>query len=744
MLKFKFMSIALIWLALFMMAQTAGALVYYVSTTGANTAPYDTWAKAANLPSTAVTAGNGTTGPHTMYIAAGTYTGNLSLQNANWTWGKIIGAGMSSTIIQYTSGVLVTLATADSITISDVTLKVSANRSAVDQSAGSVYNTFNRCCFTLDGTGTAGAGDSFIRIRGDDAYFDRCCFLSGCNSDLDYTYCINAGTNSSGSITNCIFEPYQTYPSSGGINLGGSGTWNFINNTVSGSIINGVATGNNGTFNIYNNIISVNSNNYGTTGHLKEAVSGTTGTGARNIKNNILMGNCMNAHLTHDAATVYTGNLDTVIDPKFTSYARCGYIIPRMDDNMNWVYMQDIIKIWQQYGASGTLFLYHRPNPFSGAKLDTLKTLIASGTVEVAAHSWSHPTLTYTHAIWVIYRGAGSSPTCAFDGSFIRLTAASNVDSLTIAVKDTTRIYDVAYTGASTLHHDYGTKWTLLCSTTGSQDSSSVGQYATMSECATMTATACPCYIDFNVSGLVAGKYKKEISDPKTTWEALLTGVTDPQTGAPYSCNTFSAPFGTTNGALRALGASAGYIGWVDPVTRSKSYMSKINLSNIDYLDASTYLCASTEDSVRQKARAIGWGVKKNGWIVGILAHTTAQLSAAQWGYCMDEWQKLGIPMKSAQQVALTIKNSGSWTHTDSLYTRAFANTLTDLKVKSGSPGIDKGDDTALPASMCDFFGIPKWGVRDIGAAEYRPSYARQGEIRNEISNEITNELHNW
>ncbi|MFA5753595.1 MAG: hypothetical protein WC910_11055, partial [Bacteroidales bacterium] len=52
---------------------------YHVSPLGSNTSPYDTWEKAANLPSTAVSAGNGAAGPHTVKIYPGEYTDSFAL-----------------------------------------------------------------------------------------------------------------------------------------------------------------------------------------------------------------------------------------------------------------------------------------------------------------------------------------------------------------------------------------------------------------------------------------------------------------------------------------------------------------------------------------------------------------------------------------------------------------------------------------------------------------------------------------
>jgi hypothetical protein len=67
---------------------------YYVSASGTNAANYETWAKAANIPSTAVTAGNtdvGGDGPHVMYIGPGTYTSTILLNDADWDSGSFYG-----------------------------------------------------------------------------------------------------------------------------------------------------------------------------------------------------------------------------------------------------------------------------------------------------------------------------------------------------------------------------------------------------------------------------------------------------------------------------------------------------------------------------------------------------------------------------------------------------------------------------------------------------------------------------
>lgn len=91
-------------LLLTVITANANANTYYVSPSGSNTSPYDTWAKAANLVTTAITAGNNATGPHTVYIAPGTYAGKLTLTTAKWANGTIVGVSASGSTSPATQG----------------------------------------------------------------------------------------------------------------------------------------------------------------------------------------------------------------------------------------------------------------------------------------------------------------------------------------------------------------------------------------------------------------------------------------------------------------------------------------------------------------------------------------------------------------------------------------------------------------------------------------------------------------
>ena len=83
----------------------------YVSLTGSNTSPYDTPAKAANLPSTCITytqgqtpSGTGLGQGHNIYILEGTYSDNLLWANNNLNGESLIGVSDLNTLAPSLAG----------------------------------------------------------------------------------------------------------------------------------------------------------------------------------------------------------------------------------------------------------------------------------------------------------------------------------------------------------------------------------------------------------------------------------------------------------------------------------------------------------------------------------------------------------------------------------------------------------------------------------------------------------------
>ena len=70
-------------LILLALAAPAWPTTYYVSPSGSNTSPYDTWAKAATAPATVISL-NPSGGPHTVYVNGVFYAVSLTSIGANW------------------------------------------------------------------------------------------------------------------------------------------------------------------------------------------------------------------------------------------------------------------------------------------------------------------------------------------------------------------------------------------------------------------------------------------------------------------------------------------------------------------------------------------------------------------------------------------------------------------------------------------------------------------------------------
>jgi hypothetical protein len=79
-----------------MIAGNGWTATYYVSPSGSNTSPYDTWAKAANLPGTLLPSSvNPGAGTHYIFIAPGTYASTVNITSAQNNWAGVTVYGVS-------------------------------------------------------------------------------------------------------------------------------------------------------------------------------------------------------------------------------------------------------------------------------------------------------------------------------------------------------------------------------------------------------------------------------------------------------------------------------------------------------------------------------------------------------------------------------------------------------------------------------------------------------------------------
>ena len=105
----------------------------------------------------------------------------------------------------------------------------------------------------------------------------------------------------------------------------------------------------------------------------------------------------------------------------------------------------------------------------------------------------------------------------------------------------------------------------------------------------------------------------------------------------------------------------------------------------------------------------------QSGITVELLAHSTSDFTIAQWGWALDEWQRMGVTVTSRQLYAAYIRANTPtlWQTSDScVYTRTFGNTEADYHLGPNSALIGKGSATACPRTTLDYDGKLFWGDR--------------------------------
>lgn len=489
---------------LLLTAAPAWANTYYVSPSGSNTSPYDTWAKAANLPSSAVTAGAGAVGPHTMYVAPGSYTDAIVLSSANWGNSTIIGT------------------TAHGSTTEASWSQIVSGRGARITSSGAnhtYYANYNGAVtFTLRG----------VEIIGTDST------KHGLNLRYGTSNVSNVYAHGAFASTVNVFAGATATVSASKLTKGGStyeavvltgGTTNLLYTIVSNELTgDATALGStamiytfSGALNVYNCLVSGSRSNFirsaSSVTNVRNSIVGPfkafdsnlwplyKDSGTFNATNNLILAHVVNNAIANTTLDTNTGNITQV--PKFKSRAKRGIISLDIDDAGGESYVQSIIPSLKQRNVKATYF-------FEGAGFASYSTAIkqveatAGRPVYLGSHTWSHYDLTYAHGLNVT---GGASCQIAFDSTtkvFTGSGCTTGANNFTYdATGKTLGQIIAAITGN-------GKGWTANYSTTGGQLASHFSASTSVNNLATKTATAVPTDIDFDRSGTSQGVFKEE------------------------------------------------------------------------------------------------------------------------------------------------------------------------------------------------------------------------------------------
>jgi len=678
---------------------------FYVSLSGSNTAPYDTLEKAANKASTVLTyiKDNSLTSPHTIRIIGGTYDDDLNINSTSYLSNiEIIGDGYSSTEIDTSSAYLVRCYGVSNVTITGIHFKETGNNPCVYIDATSSSITISECILEQN---YDSATQNAITVYGTDIIIEKSIIKH--NGDAS-VYVVNVSSEANDvNFRSCIFSPTDDAQWTGMFNQS-VGETTIANCVFAGSKYKTIGVFG-GTLNLYNSFVG---SSFASTSSYTIYIDG----GTCNAYNSIIYAppHYGNDHFVYGSLNIDSNNIYTNPDPKFVS-VRGGFIIPCVDDNSNLSYAKDVEDVLASYNMKGTFATYLKGYDSSFAA--EASAMVKRGTMEVAAHSYSHSILTHTNVLSFSYSGSDTNPQVSMDSNrIIHLTTTEGNDDITI---DTTNAsYDTvgeiisAYNGTN--------NWSISkAETSGIEDAVKATSFSEM------TATTAPCDLPYDRSGYNSGFFNDEITSVRSdikAWVNPSNSVTDPQTGSSYTPNTFVCPGNYEDTAVASAIKDAGYlIGRGNlPGPPNILPLTHYHMFALKVLDASNMLKASSDSDVRIKARALGNVVSIAGLAAGVLSHNSSELTATQWNICCYEWSNIAsLTVTSAQIVSDAIKNSGSWSTNDDVYYDKSLS-VNDYKLRSDSPCINMGYPIRSMSSDIDGNIRPSGGQIDIGAYEYQ------------------------
>lgn len=661
------------------------ALTYYVSPTGSNTAPYDTWAKAANLPQTIF--GLNPTGPHTVYIGAGSYDGYIYANLSNWANGTAFGvsaAGVAANAVGAAN--LNYPASPGEVVISNAahyplyTAVAGFNVSHMDfTGTDSSHHTFEN-----DGNGTIGR---YLRFRNSGS---RLMNLVGTGLDLMYFTAegsdggvgIYASAASSGTLSYGIFRNSTTkyLGSTYGLDFNSSGNFTLNNVLVMGSPSSTIRQEGSGATTFENSMIFG-----GNSGYVVSRSAGTI-----TLDHSYLVPNKWNTGPMFSGTVTSTNNITNAY-PSFVRRARSAFVVPAVDDG-DVSYASQVAAELKARGLKGTYYIFERTLEIPDS-LTAIRAIIADGTMEIGVHSWTHSDLSLTGTVFSITK-TGATINIDRANNQIVVTPGGTVSGFKTktlaAIQTELQGFGATVGGLQTNQQSYAFG-EIMADSGGAQASPYSAQYLIDTTCNT-------------------GLFKSEIKDAKAAIESTL-GITT------YS---FATPYGHSNANLNTAIINCGFTSnrnAYGDASNPGSLLGQIDLGNLAY--DSAFIGVSDDDTVKTYARAVGESDATFGSFHAILAHTAAELTIARWALMLDELIKYPeITVTDMHDAVNTIKTGGAWTTLDS---RNYSRTWTDQSnyhLLASSPVIDVGTNVSLTT---DYAGVsvPKGLAPDMGIYEF-------------------------
>jgi hypothetical protein len=412
--------------------------------------------------------------------------------------------------------------------------------------------------------------------------------------------------------------------------------------------------------------------------------------------------------------------------PAFTS-VKGGYVVPCVDDVGNFAIVQDVFApALASRGLKGSWFINagsartwngQVANTFENGALQSMRSVLSGGVVEIGSHSWSHsPQLASMTSLGTLAGPAGSKLT--IDATHVRFLNSSNAVLYEQAWDDSTCFGQVFYSLESnkTVRSELS-GWSITYAQSGAN---LMTPDVKIKQLAPQAATVVPVTMT-----LASNFLEVESADSKAKLEALLGDLADPQTGAAYVCNTIATPYGTHDDTSRARYKTDGYFG-CRCTGATYDNLSDFDLYGQGYIDMGVVwsgLTPGADDAIAKKRVLAMCAVAAvSGKVLYILAHTSG---IDLWGPVLDALQEAngkGVTVTSMQLACAAIRAT-PWTYnaTTGCSTRVYT-TRNDYHLLPQSNLIGAGVDVGLTTDA-DGAAVPGAVGFDIGPYSYMPGW---------------------
>lgn len=649
---------------------------YYVRADGSNTSPYDTPAKGATVINTVINylRTNGDGSPVVVSIGAGTFSAAADyiwMNNANLNNITVVGASAATTIVSPPTERVIYQTVTTGATIKRLTIKPAATKEGIY-----CTDTANRINLVdVDFVSIPTYEAILIRNLGMELNIKRAMIYGSVYGTGSPVYYIG---DSSGTLENCISVAAAGSRYVNTWTMTSSGTVNIINCNILDSSTYGININGTGTYNIKNSIIAGCYEQV--TNYPLNIQAGTV-----NMSNTVIIANPWDADGKWVTGTYVDGggNVFTNPNPMFKTYAKKGYIIPRIDDTGNILHAKGVADLLAAKSMSGMLALSSSVSTTADEKT-ALRAMIADGSMEAACHTRTHTNMTMTGKIFDVIKGA-ETITIDRDADTIVLSGGGTVTGFKAktlaAIKSELEGLGATVTAAAI--YDNGLKPIVLGEAIAA--GSGVNQVDLLID--TTGAT---------------GYYKTEIVDAASEIESIVNGdgnVIDGHTGVAYQCRTFGATYNASSADVRTCLINIGFVAATSDAVLETRYFYTVgdfDMYAVTLMSASS-ITGADEATTRLMARSLAFAAAHTGLIFAVLGHTAAETSLDQWEWAIDEWSKFGdnLTVCSLQEFADAIRAAESgWTDDeDGTFSRTYANGSGDYELEATSELVGASDD---------------------------------------------------